>query len=109
MGDCIMAFWNPPLDDREHATHACEPALAMVDRVTALNVTLKTEAKVEDQRFIPIEIGIGLNSGECCVGNIGYEQRFDYLVLERLPAMLEAYRSRKWGTKLTNGAAASRR
>ena len=81
MGDCIMAFWNAPLNDDDHAGHACESALAMMVSVTELNETLEAEAKAEDKRFIPIKIGIGLNSGECCVGNMGSEQRFDYSVL----------------------------
>ena len=81
MGDCIMAFWNAPLDDDDHAGHACSSALAMMDCIVDLNVTLKAEAEAEDKRFIPINVGIGLNSGECCVGNMGSEQRFDYSVL----------------------------
>lgn len=81
MGDCIMAFWNAPLDDEDHANHACSSALAMKDCTAKLNVTLKAEADAEDKRFIPINVGIGLNSGECCVGNMGSEQRFDYSVL----------------------------
>ena len=81
MGDCIMAFWNAPLNDEEHAGHACDSALAMFDSVNELNATLEAEAKAADKRFIPINIGIGLNSGDCCVGNMGSEQRFDYSVL----------------------------
>ena len=81
MGDCIMAFWNAPLDDDDHAGHACESALAMMDCIDELNQTLEAEAEAEDKRFIPINVGIGLNSGECCVGNMGSEQRFDYSVL----------------------------
>ena len=81
MGDCIMAFWNAPLDDDEHARHACESALVMMTGITELNEQLRAEAEAEDRRFLPIKIGIGLNSGECCVGNMGSEQRFDYSVL----------------------------
>jgi adenylate cyclase len=81
MGDCIMAFWNAPLDDDDHASHACSSALVMMERTAELNVTLEAEAVAEDKRFIPINVGIGLNSGECCVGNMGSEQRFDYSVL----------------------------
>ncbi|MEE2980856.1 MAG: adenylate/guanylate cyclase domain-containing protein, partial [Pseudomonadota bacterium] len=77
----IMAFWNAPLDDDDHAGHACSLALAMMDVTAKLNVTLEAEAAAENKRFIPINVGIGLNSGECCVGNIGSEQRFDYSVL----------------------------
>ena len=81
MGDCIMAFWNAPLDDEEHAQHACSSALQMMVEVEKLNGVMEAEAKAENRRFIPIIIGIGLNSGECCVGNMGSEQRFDYSVL----------------------------
>jgi len=81
MGDCIMAFWNAPLDDDDHARHACSSAMQMMIVVDELNVVLEAEAKAEDRRFIPIIIGIGLNSGECCVGNMGSEQRFNYSVL----------------------------
>jgi adenylate cyclase len=81
MGDCIMAFWNAPLDDDDHARHACGSALAMIRGVKSLNDELKAEAETEDKRYVPIMIGIGLNSGECCVGNMGSEQRFDYSVL----------------------------
>ncbi|HUN49679.1 MAG TPA: adenylate/guanylate cyclase domain-containing protein, partial [Candidatus Sulfotelmatobacter sp.] len=81
MGDCIMAFWNAPLDDPEHADHACESALAMIHELKDLNVRLKQEAEAEDRRYHPLNIGIGLNTGECVVGNMGSDQRFDYSVL----------------------------
>ena len=81
MGDCIMAFWNAPLDDPQHADHACESALTMFERLTLLNADLKSEAEAEQRPFIGINIGIGLNIGECVVGNMGSEQRFDYSVL----------------------------
>ncbi|MBF0129688.1 MAG: adenylate/guanylate cyclase domain-containing protein [Alphaproteobacteria bacterium] len=81
MGDCIMAFWNAPLDDDDHARHACDSALAMQHGLKDVNATLEGYAKEEGRRHIPINIGIGLNSGEVCVGNMGSEQRFDYSVL----------------------------
>ncbi|MBX3454892.1 adenylate/guanylate cyclase domain-containing protein [Ferrovibrio sp.] len=81
MGDCIMAFWNAPLDDPRHAEHACESALTMFARLKLLNAELKAEAEAEQRPFIGINIGIGLNTGECVVGNMGSEQRFDYSVL----------------------------
>ncbi|MBI5165899.1 MAG: adenylate/guanylate cyclase domain-containing protein [Magnetospirillum sp.] len=81
MGDCIMAFWNAPLDDADHARHACESALVMMERLQPLNDELEAEAKVEQRRHVPIKIGIGLNSGPVCVGNMGSDQRFDYSVL----------------------------
>ncbi|CCG06627.1 CHASE2 domain-containing protein [Pararhodospirillum photometricum] len=81
MGDCIMAFWNAPLDDPEHARHAAHSALAMVERLIEVNAGLEQEARETNRRHIPINIGIGLNSGMVCVGNMGSDQRFDYSVL----------------------------
>lgn len=81
MGDCIMAFWNAPLDDADHARHACESALVMMENLGPLNEALEREAKEEGRRHVPIKVGIGLNSGGVCVGNMGSDQRFDYSVL----------------------------
>jgi len=81
MGDCIMAFWNAPLDDERHADHGVESAIAMMERLRELNGQIKAEAEAEGRKFIPLNIGIGLNSGVVCVGNMGSDQRFDYSVL----------------------------
>ena len=81
IGDCIMAFWNAPLSDPDHARHACSAALEMVDRLRALNDELARESIAAGTDPISIEIGIGINTGLCVVGNIGGEQRFDYSVL----------------------------
>ncbi len=81
MGDCIMAFWNAPLDDPEHAKNACISARRMLDEMVILNAALEEEAKQKNKPFIPLKVGIGLNSGECVVGNMGSQQRFDYSVL----------------------------
>lgn len=81
MGDCIMAFWNAPLDDDDHARHACEAALSMMETLGPLNDSLEAEAKQENRRHVPIKVGVGLNSGGVCVGNMGSDQRFDYSVL----------------------------
>ncbi|MEQ9121725.1 MAG: adenylate/guanylate cyclase domain-containing protein [Alphaproteobacteria bacterium] len=81
MGDCIMAFWNAPLDDERHADHGVESGLAMMTRLRELNVEIEAEAKAAGRKFIPINIGIGLNTGIVCVGNMGSDQRFDYSVL----------------------------
>ncbi len=78
MGDCIMAFWNAPLDDPEHGAHACASALAMLDALGRLNVALEAEALAEGHVFRPLHVGIGLNTGQCVVGNMGSDQRFDY-------------------------------
>jgi len=81
MGDCIMAFWNAPLDDPSHQAHACESALGMIDALKELNRKLKEEAEEAKRKYIPINVGVGINSGVVCVGNMGSEQRFDYSVL----------------------------
>jgi adenylate cyclase len=98
IGDAIMAFWNAPLDNPEHAKSACRTALAMLERLKALNAELKDEAAKAGREHIPINIGIGLNSAVCCVGNMGSQQRFDYSVLgdgvnlaSRLEGQTKAY------------------
>ncbi|HVY51973.1 MAG TPA: adenylate/guanylate cyclase domain-containing protein [Devosia sp.] len=69
IGDSIMAFWNAPLDVRDHARLACEAALAMRRTLDSLNA----EGRLEG-----ISIGIGISTGEALVGNMGLESRFDY-------------------------------
>jgi adenylate cyclase len=81
MGDCIMAFWNAPLDDPHHADHACESALAMMRALDGVNAVLEAEAGSSGNPFHLLKIGIGINSGDCVVGNMGSDQRFDYSVL----------------------------
>jgi adenylate cyclase len=81
MGDAIMAFWNAPLDDNDHQLNACEAALDMLDRVDGLNAERRQEAEQGGHVYIPIHIGVGLNTGICVVGNLGSDQRFDYSVL----------------------------
>jgi adenylate cyclase len=80
MGDAIMAFWNAPLDDKDHELNACEAALDMLARVDALNQAREQEAKEEGRPFIPLNVGVGLNTGICVVGNMGSDMRFDYSV-----------------------------
>jgi adenylate cyclase len=78
MGDAIMAFWNAPLDDADHEAHACDAALEMIDRIEALNRQREQEATEAGQDFIPLRMGIGLNTGRCVVGNFGSDLRFNY-------------------------------
>ncbi len=78
MGDAIMAFWNAPLDDPDHAAHACQSAIAMVKRMKALNEEWRAAAEAAGKPHKDVAIGIGINSGDCCVGNLGSVQRFDY-------------------------------
>jgi adenylate cyclase len=81
MGDAIMAFWNAPLYDPAHELNACEAALDMLDRVEQLNREREQEAQNGAAPFIPIRIGVGINTGTCVVGNMGSDLRFDYSVL----------------------------
>jgi adenylate cyclase len=81
MGDAVMAFWNAPLDDAEHASHACRAALRIMKEMPGLNEHWRSEAAVKGRSFNPVKIGIGLNTGICCVGNLGSETRFDYSVI----------------------------
>lgn len=73
MGDAIMAFWNAPVSDFAHAAHACETALSMLDHLKLFNASGEGHPETA--------IGIGLNTGMCCVGNLGANQRFDYSVI----------------------------
>ena len=81
MGDAIMAFWNAPLDDPTHEINACEAAIDMLDRVEKLNLVRKQEADSNSRPYFPINIGVGINTGSCVVGNMGSDLRFDYSVL----------------------------
>jgi adenylate cyclase len=81
MGDAIMAFWNAPLDDKEHQINACEAALDMLERIDSLNKERELEAQESGRPFIPLNVGVGLNTGTCVVGNMGSNLRFDYSVL----------------------------
>jgi adenylate cyclase len=76
IGDCVMAFWNAPLDDPDHAAHAVEAARRMLAETAALNEQLQREGMAS-----PIAIGIGINTGTCVVGNMGSDRRFDYSAL----------------------------
>ena len=81
MGDCVMAFWNAPLEDPEHARHAIEAAQEMRSRIVELNAMWAEEAHAGGKAHRPLRIGIGINTGRCCVGNFGSHQRFDYSIL----------------------------
>ena len=75
MGDAIMAFWGAPLADSEHARHALYAAIEMMDELKAMQVDFKQRG------WPPINIGIGLNTGDMNVGNMGSEFRMAYTVL----------------------------
>ncbi|MEM7399531.1 MAG: adenylate/guanylate cyclase domain-containing protein, partial [Pseudomonadota bacterium] len=81
MGDALMAFWNAPLDDPRHPSHACAAAIRMVDEMAILNERWRKAAEDSGRTYKPVKLGIGLNTGVCCVGNLGSETRFDYSVI----------------------------
>lgn len=102
MGDCIMAFWNAPLDVPAHVAEACRSSLKMFERLDELNDELEREATESGKEFRPLNIGIGLNTGSVCVGNMGSNQRFDYSVLGddvNLAARLEG-QSKNYGVDI---------
>ncbi len=106
MGDNIMAFWNAPLDNDAHAKDACISALSMLVRLEKLNVERKIEAEENQIPFLPLEVGIGINTGECVVGNIGSDMRFDYSVLGdsvNLAARLEG-QTKSYGVSIIIGS-----
>ncbi|NTV15569.1 MAG: adenylate/guanylate cyclase domain-containing protein [Desulfobulbaceae bacterium] len=75
IGDAIMAIWGAPVHDPQHAANGVRAALAMSARLDALRAEWLAKG------YPPIEIGVGLNTGEMRVGNFGSRQRFDYTVL----------------------------
>jgi adenylate cyclase len=81
MGDAIMAFWNAPLGDNEHQINACEAAIDMLEKIDALNKIREVEAQESGITFFPINVGVGLNTGICTVGNMGSDIKFNYSVL----------------------------
>ncbi len=74
VGDLIMAFWGAPLKDKQHARHAIESALEMQDKLNELNAR-------KSNQWPGLKIGIGINSGEMSVGDMGSRFRRNYTVL----------------------------
>jgi adenylate cyclase len=98
IGDAIMAFWNAPMDVPEHPKRALEAALEMLARAKQFDSDWRAERAAEGLQPVPVKIGIGLNTGICCVGNMGAEQRFDYSAIgddvnlaSRLESQSKAY------------------
>lgn len=81
MGDAMMAFWNAPLDDPDHARHACLSALKMNEALVPVNEQVKARAEREGRTPVLLNAGIGINTGPCSVGNMGSRQRFAYSAL----------------------------
>jgi len=86
MGDCVMAFWNAPVNEEDHARRSCEAALAMRRALQQLNDELAAESSAiylaEGQKLnVRLDAGIGINTGNCIVGNLGSEHHFNYSVI----------------------------
>jgi adenylate cyclase len=98
MGDAVMAFWNAPLDNDDHARAACRAALRMIQDVSRFNDsrmsgdaarrrkstmrrTRKIATAAAGKAVQRINVGIGINTGQCVVGNMGSDSRFDYTAL----------------------------
>lgn len=77
IGDCIMAFWNAPMDEPDHAAKAVRAGLRMQEAIDRLNEELEGETIGEGEP-LRLGIGVGINTGECVVGNMGSQMRFDY-------------------------------
>jgi adenylate cyclase len=106
MGDAIMAFWNAPLDDPQHQLNACEAAVDMLERIDELNKVRELEANEGGHSYIPLNVGVGLNTGTCVVGNMGSDLRFDYSVLGdsvNLASRLEG-QSKEYGFRIIVGS-----
>lgn len=78
IGDSIMAFWNAPVDVAHHQARACRAALRMRDAVAELNATDAFGFAERGFADPLVRIGVGLNTGLACVGNMGSEKRFNY-------------------------------
>ncbi|MBN9672512.1 CHASE2 domain-containing protein [Roseibium aggregatum] len=81
IGDSIMAFWNAPLTTPDHAKKACRAGLTMLKVMDGLNDRDAFGFKARGLKTQFVRIGIGLNSGEACVGNMGSARRFNYSVI----------------------------
>ncbi|MBC8043803.1 MAG: adenylate/guanylate cyclase domain-containing protein, partial [Rhizobacter sp.] len=75
IGDAIMAIFGAPVPQPDSAAQACRTALDMLRELEKVNERQRTEGHP------PLSIGIGINSGEMTVGNIGSNRRFDYTVI----------------------------
>jgi adenylate cyclase len=96
IGDAILAFWNAPLDDPHQYENAARAALDMVARLERLNAEMPERPGASWPGIV--EIGIGLNAGPCCVGNMGSAQRLSYSLIgdtvnlaSRIEGLTKAY------------------
>jgi adenylate cyclase len=102
IGDAIMALYNAPLDVEDHPLQACRSALAMIEKLKDLNTNFKANGLPE------VDIGIGINTGDVIVGNMGTDVRFDYTAMgdtvnlsSRLEGMNKIYKTHIIFTEFT--------
>jgi len=96
VGDMIMALFGAPIEDDRHAEHAVRTAVAMVRELDALNEAWRRDGRP------PLDIGIGINSGEMVAGNVGSEAIMSYTVIGdqvNLGARLESL-NKQYGTRI---------
>ncbi|MBD2747816.1 adenylate/guanylate cyclase domain-containing protein [Microvirga sp. BT688] len=107
IGDCVMAFWNAPLPSPDHPLKAARAAMRMLEAVKVLNAELQQEMGEDAPRFA---IGVGINTGDCVVGNVGSRWRYDYSVLGdtvNLASRLESL-SKEYGVSIVLGPATAK-
>ena len=110
MGDAVMAFWNAPLDDPDHARHACWAALKMIDEMRVLNPKLLADPTLAAMHGQGLEVGIGINTGPCLIGNVGSAHRLNYSVIGdavNVASRLEG-ETRTYGVRILVGEATRR-
>ncbi|MGH6926843.1 MAG: adenylate/guanylate cyclase domain-containing protein, partial [Dongiaceae bacterium] len=85
VGDSLIAFWNAPVDVADHAARACRAALAMTRALQRLNEEQKAQAVAASAGAaaapLLLAMGVGINTGDCLVGNLGSSHRFNYSAL----------------------------
>ena len=107
IGDCVMAFWNAPLPSPDHPLRAARAAMRMLEAVETLNAELRQEQGEDAPVFA---IGVGINTGDCVVGNVGSRWRYDYSVLGdtvNLASRLESL-SKEYGVSIVLGPATAK-
>lgn len=99
IGDAQMAFWNAPLDDPDHAINAVRTGLSMLEDLDEFN------AEIAKEGIPAFGMGLGINTGDVVVGNMGSRQRFDYTCLGdsvNLASRLEG-QSKGYGVRIILG------